>query len=269
MANIANTGPDTYKSDLEGAFEALQQLRGTLLDMTRGLQLSTRVLALQEARRIGSTVGADDPRVAAYTASSDAMLRRVAALEVETQIARIRVPVVSRAETLLQGRVTAPDARALGGVSVTLIDETGAPVAGVQPVEADDSGYYAFILTPAQIDAIGTSRRLTLQIGAEAGKLVPSAVKPFSLAAGQVVVSEARLQVSEMDQLKLRPVFAATNRPVSVVVAAADVPRRTQAPVAKPNAVAEPTPAVPRGKPAAGAKAAATPRAKSPPKKKS
>jgi hypothetical protein len=262
MAIIINTGEGSYKSDLESAFEALQLQRGALLDMTRGLQLSARVLALQEARRIASTISADDPRVAAYAASSDAMLQRVAALEVETQIARIRVPAVTRAETLLQGRVTASDARALGGVSVTLIDATGAPVASVKPVEADDSGYFAFVLEPAQIEAIGTSRLLTLQIGNEAGKLVPSALKPFSLAAGQVVVSEARLQVGEMDQLKLRPVFAATKRPAGAAVGVVEAPAEAPAPAAQPKAVA------PRRKTTPVAKAAAAPRAKNPPKKR-
>ncbi len=77
---------------------------------------------------------------------------------------------------------------------------------------------------------------------------MPSAVKPFSLAAGQVVISEARLQVGEMDQLKLRPVFAVTKRPVGAAVGVVDVPAETPAPVAQP-------------------KAAAAPRAKTPPKK--
>jgi hypothetical protein len=272
MATLANTGQDTYKSDLETAFETLQEQRGTLLDMTRGLQLSTRVLALQEARRISAKVGAADPRVAAYTASSDAMLRRAAALEVETQIARIRVPVVTRAETLLQGRVTDADARALGHLTVTLIDDAGAPVANVEPVETDDSGYYAFVLEPAQLDAIGTSRKLTLQVGADAGKLVPAAVKPFSLAAGQVIVTEARLQGSEMDQLKLRPVFTVTPRPVGVGGAVADLPVRTHPPVAAPEpvpkAAPKPAPAPTRGKAGAVAKTVTTSRAKTTPGKK-
>jgi hypothetical protein len=273
MATISNAGQDTYKSDLEAAFEALQEQRGTLLDMTRGVQLSSRVLALQEARRIAAKVGADDPRVAAYAASSDAMLRRVAALEVETQIARIRVPVVTRAETLLQGRVTAPDARALAGVEVTLIDVTGAPVANIKPARTDDSGYYAFVLEPAQLDAIGATRQFTLQVGADAGKLVPAGVKAFSLAPGQVIVSEARLQTSEMDQLKLRPVFAATPRPVSVAISAdgqarGGAPRGAQ-PQAEAPAQPAPAPAAPRSKRAAGTKPAATVRAKAAPRKKS
>ena len=207
MAIISNTGQKTYKSDLQGAFETLQVQRSDLLGMVLDAQLASRLLVVEEARRLRSDVNPDDPRVKQYTNTSTNMLQRVAALEVEIQIANIRVPPVTKTETLLQGRITDEASKAAAHVQVTLIDEAGAPVAGVAPATTDASGYYAFILKPAQLDAIGANRKLTLQIGSDSGKLVPQGTKPFSLTAGQMTTSEIRLHASELDKLQLRSAF--------------------------------------------------------------
>lgn len=207
MAIISNTGQKTYKSDLQGAFEALQDQRDDLLGMVLDAQLASRLLIAEEARRLRSDVNPDDPRVKHYANASTNILQRVAALEVEVQIAKIRVPPVTKTETLLQGRLTDEASKAAAHVQVTLIDEAGAPLAGVAPATTDASGYYAFILQPAQVDAIGANRKLTLQIGSENGKLVPQGSKPFSLTAGQMTAHETRLQAGELDKLKLRPAF--------------------------------------------------------------
>ncbi|HNC19681.1 MULTISPECIES: carboxypeptidase-like regulatory domain-containing protein [Candidatus Accumulibacter] len=205
MALILNTGQNSYKSDLEGLFETLQEQRSELLSMVRDVQLAARLLAVAEARRLSELAG-DDPRVAHYLNSSDTILRRAAALEIESEIANIRVPPITKSETLLQGRITDESARATAHVAVTLVDEKGAPVVGVASVETDDSGYFAFILQPAQVDAIGAGRKLTLQVGSASGKLVPVAAQAFTLASGEVKVSETRLQPSELEKLRLRPV---------------------------------------------------------------
>ncbi|HMW54614.1 MAG: carboxypeptidase-like regulatory domain-containing protein [Candidatus Accumulibacter phosphatis] len=205
MALILNTGQNSYKSDLEGLFETLQEQRSELLSMVRDVQLAARLLAVAEARRLSELAG-DDPRVAHYLNSSDTILRRAAALEIESEIANIRVPPITKSETLLQGRITDESARATAHVAVTLVDEKGAPVVGVASVETDDSGYFAFILQPAQVDAIGAGRKLTLQVGRASGKLVPVAAQAFTLASGEVKVSETRLQPSELEKLRLRPV---------------------------------------------------------------
>lgn len=139
----------------------------------------------------------------AFSESSAAILLRAAALDVETQIANIRVPPGTKTETLLQGRLTDEASNASGHVTVTLVDGKRSPVAGVGPVETDDSGYYTFILQPQDVEAIGVNRVLTLQVGNESGKLVPGAAKPFTLATGKITVSETRLQPSELEKLRL------------------------------------------------------------------
>jgi hypothetical protein len=245
MAHIANTGQSTYKSDLEGIFDTLQEQRSALLTMTRDVQLAARLLAAAEARRLRREVDAGDPRVARYVDNSAAMARRAAALEIEIQIADIRVPPVTKTETLLQGRVTDESIMATAHVTVTLVDEKGAPVAGIAPVETDDSGYYAFILQPAQVEAIGADRKLTLQFASDSGKLVPTAARPFTLQPGQVTVSETSLQASELAKLQLRPAFKELARPAATKAGSATgkgspakaTPSKAKPPKAKPPKV--------------------------------
>jgi len=216
MANISNTGQKTYKSDLAGAFETLQEQRAELLGMVRDVQLASRLLAVEEAHRIKTKVAADDPRVARYASGAQAILQRAAALDIEVQIANIRVPPVTKTETLLQGRVTDEASRATAHVTVTLVDEKGKPVPQVPPVETDDSGYYAFVLQPGQVEALGEQRQFSLQVERGGGKLVPAAAKPFSLASGQVTSADTRLQAGELEKLQLRfkaPQTAAAPRP--------------------------------------------------------
>jgi hypothetical protein len=263
MAIISNTGQKTYKSDLAGAFEALQEQRGDLLSMVRDVQLASRLLAVEEARRIKTDVALDDPRVARYTKGANAILQRSAALEVEVQIANIRVPTVTKTETLLQGRITDEAAKAVAHLTVTLVDEKGSPVPNVAPAETDDSGYYAFILQPAQVDALGNTRALSLQVGSDSGKLVPSGIKPFTLTKGQVTVSETRLQAGELDKLQLRPKIISVKQTVNEAV-------KTTVKVATKDTV---KPTAKAQAPAAASKPDAAPKAVKPakpaPKKKS
>jgi len=204
MAFISNTGQAAFKTDLEAIFETLQQQRSDLLTMASEVQLAARLLAVEEARRLDASSGRDDGRVGRYLQANEIMLRRIAALEVETQIAAIRVPPVTKTETLLQGRITDAAGKATPQLQVALIDVAGAEVTGIAAAQTDASGYYAFILQPEQVQALGANRQLMLQIGNDSGKLVPAALKPFALAAGQVAMIETRLQASELAQLKLR-----------------------------------------------------------------
>lgn len=222
MPLIINRGNASFKSDVENLFEALQEQRSEALALARSMTLATRVLVLAEAHRLETREGGqDDTRVGRLRATGDTMARRSAALEVEQQIAAIRTPPVTKTETLLQGRVTDESAKAAGRVTVTLIDEKGTPVAGVEPVEADDSGYYAFVLQPQQVEAIGATRQLTLLVSSNGGKLVPAAATPFTLASGKIRMAETRLQAAELEKLQLRLVAKAPVRGGKAVVASA------------------------------------------------
>ncbi len=203
MAIQKNLSPSAFPDDLEGVFEVLQEQRSSALVQATDVLKAARLLALEEARRLAQKDGAQDPRVARYSDSAQAMQRRIAALDVEAEIASIRVPAVTSTETLLHGRVTDDAARAVAHVQVVLLDDAGKPLAGVTPVDTDDAGYYKFILQSEQISAAGSKRKLSLQVGNGSASLVP-AQQPITLASGRVAVSEVRLASTELEKLRLR-----------------------------------------------------------------
>ena len=203
MPLISNAGDVTFEADLEAVFETLQLQRSAQLTTTRDMQLASRLLVGAELRRLIARFGPDDPRVARYAAGGAAILRRVAALDIETQIADIRVPPADPTQTVLQGRVIDTSLNAVPGLEVTLVDTQAQAIAGIEPVKADASGYYAFTLQPAQVEVIGASLGVMLQVGSDSASLVPSASKPLTLEAGKTTVIETRLQPAELERLQL------------------------------------------------------------------
>jgi hypothetical protein len=212
MAITTNISQAEYKTQLASVFDTLQQQRSSLLSMAREVQLAARVLVITEGQRLTAAVGADDPRVGRYNSNSDVMLSRINALAVEKEIADIRVPPIAKTETLVQGRVTDESARAIEPVTVTLVDDRRAPIAGVEPVDTDSSGYFAFVLKPEDTKAIGSRRKLSVVIEREGVKVRPAAARPFTLTPGAMPVNELKLAGEELEKLGLRAGVAKSPR---------------------------------------------------------
>lgn len=207
MISILNDGPDSFSRDLVQLFESFQADRVRLLSIVREMQLGAQLLATLEGQRLARKSGDDDPRVAALGTRAATILERVGALDVEIEVASIRVPGVSGAETLIHGRVTDEQRIAAGGANAVLVDEKHQPVEGVEPVEIDDAGYYAFVVKPDVVTKIGTDRKLSIQVEREGVRIVPATANVFTIGAGTVAVNDVALSVGEMDRLKLRPSF--------------------------------------------------------------
>ena len=201
---IRNTGSDSFDDDVAAMHEDLQQQRSGVLDTMVDIHVGLGLLAGVEADRLAQKHGADDPRVQLLRDRSEAAAARVNALSVEQEIAAVRTPPPPSTGAVIQGRITDVTQRAAGRVSVQLIDEKGQPVAGVQPIDADDSGYFAFQLKPDTVKAIGTSTKLSVLVRAGDTQLVPSAAKPVTIAPGATVLQEVALSTAELERLRLR-----------------------------------------------------------------
>jgi hypothetical protein len=201
---IVNTGKDSFENDLAEAFEGLQQQRTTLLAAAIDAQLGLRQLADLEARRLEAKRGSSDPRLAILGDRADALLARVTALGVERDIASIRTPPVAKAGTLVHGRIVDANLQPAGRVTVRLVDEKGKDLAGVAPVEADDSGYYAFSVPPETVVAVGATAKLSIVLRSGTDQLAPAAARPFTIAPGAATVQEVALGTAELEKLKLR-----------------------------------------------------------------
>ena len=200
---LFNAGKDSFEKDLAASYEALQQQRGTLLAAAVDVQLALRQLAALEARRLAAKRGAQDPSLETLGDRVDALLARANALAVERDIAAIRTPPVTKAGTLIHGRITDADLRSAGRVTVRLVDEKGKEVAGAPAVEVDDAGYYALSLPQETVAALGATR-LSIVLESGGDRLAPAAARPFVVAPGATILQEAALGAAELEKLKLR-----------------------------------------------------------------
>ena len=239
MITILNDGPDSFGRDLVQVFESFQAERVRLLGTVREMQLGAQLLATFEGQRLARKSGDGDPRVAALGTRAATILERVGALDVEIEVASIRVPSVSGAETLIHGRVTDEQRIAAGGATAVLVDERRQPVEGVEPVEIDDAGYYAFVVKPDVVEKIGTDHKLSVQVERDDVHILPATASPFTIGPGTVAVNDVALSVSEMDRLKLRPSFVV---PRNVQVRRSDATRGRSATGAKASPVTKKRP---------------------------
>lgn len=199
---VINRGETSFKADLLSVYEGIQADRTAMLAEVRELQLAAQLLLDAEAGRL-ATIAPDDDRIALLVASGQTILDRVGMLDQELDVSTTRVPMVTKTEAMLHGRITDDTNRAAGPVMVTLTDENGTAVPGVAPVEVDSAGYYA-IVVPADVAAmVGADKKLGLVISNGAER-VSAGVAPLTLGAGSIKVQDVQLPVAALDVLKLR-----------------------------------------------------------------
>lgn len=200
---IINRGAESAKSDTQELHEALQAERSDVLTHVRDLQLATRLLLQAEARRLLQKNSAD-PRLATLALQQDTVRDRVAVLDTELEVAAIRTPTVTKTDTLIHGRVADDAYRAAGKLTVMLVHADGRPVEGVKPVQADASGYYAFVLDPAVAANVPAGDKLSVALRQGETTVVPASLTSFSIAGGSVVVKDVALTDAELKRLQLR-----------------------------------------------------------------
>ena len=200
---IFNTGSDDFETASTQILEGLQQQRSELLGTTIDIHVGIGLLAGIEAGRLAQKYGDDDARVQLLRDRGEVVAARVEALSVEHEIAVVRTPPPPATRPLLHGRITDVPQAAAGRVTVLLIGEKGQPVAGVDPVETDDTGYFAFELKAETVKAIsGTKLSVLLRVADV--QLAPAAAEPVTVAPGATLVMEVSLSSTELERLRLR-----------------------------------------------------------------
>lgn len=247
MASISNSGQASAKNDLAELFDTIQQQRSTLIDQVQTFALGARPLFQLEAARIKAKAGADDPRVQLLAQRADNQLELVGALQVESQIAAVRVPSIERDDTLIDGRLVDSNQRAVANTPVQLVDEKGQAVKGAT-VTTDASGYYAIVLTPEAATAL-KDRKLFVAVGTGAEAKVPKASQPISVVPGGRVLQQIGLNTGELGNLATRIDIGAKLKPAPAAAktsgrtaAGTKAPAKGAAPKKSERARAKPAP---------------------------
>jgi hypothetical protein len=223
--NATRKASTTFRSDLLGLVDELNDQAVSSLEQMRELQLAARSLMDAETSRLARKRGADAPQVQALKARAGNRVEMVHAIDVEAQIAAVRVPRVDKTDTLIQGRITDAAARGVTGVTVQLMDESGKAVTGVEEVRTDANGYYAVVLKPAQAETLA-DQKLKVAVTNDAGQVQPSEAT-IALQPGATLTQELRLSNDDLARLKLRPDVAPAATPRS---ATTGTTRKTAAP---------------------------------------
>lgn len=211
--NATRKASSTFRTDLLGLVDDLNDQAVSSLEQMRELQLAARSLLDTEALRLARKRGADAPQVQALKARASNRVDMVRAIDVEAQIAAVRVPRVDKTDTLIQGRITDSAARGVTGVTVKLMDESGKAVTGVEAVRTDANGYYAVVLKPAQAEALA-DQKLKIAVATDAGQVLPTEAT-LALQPGATLTQELKLSNDDLSRLKLRPEVAPVATPRS------------------------------------------------------
>ena len=206
---IINRGAESAKNDTQELHEALQDERSSMLAQVRTLQLATRLLLQAEAQRLAQKNSAD-PRVATLALQQHTLGERVAVLDTELEVAAIRTPTVTKTDTLIHGRVADDANRAAGPLTVLLVNANGRPVEALRPVQADASGYYAFVIEPEVAAKLQAGERFGIAVRNGDTTVVPASTEPFAFASGTVAVKDVALTDAELRRLQLRVDFSST-----------------------------------------------------------
>jgi hypothetical protein len=235
MATTTTPGQLDPKSELADLFDTLQQQRSAVIDQVQAFTLAARPLFQLEAQRLTAKAGADDPRVQIFAQRADNQLEMYQALQVEGQIAAVRVPSVNRDDALIDGRLVDANQRAVANTQVQLVDEKGIAVSGAA-VTTDASGYYAIVLTPQAAAALKDTK-LFVAVGTGAEAKVPAAAQPISVVPGGRVLQQVGLNAGELVNVRARFDFGSVLRTAAPAGASA-APAKTAKTRAAPNAAA-------------------------------
>jgi hypothetical protein len=203
LMSANNPGNEAFRADLHNLVDTVQVETVASLSQAREIQLATRVLMELEAARLLRKVAAGAPQVETLRAQAAGRVDRVHAIEVEAQIAAVRVPRVEAADVLLHGRVTDQSLDRVAGVAVQLLDTRGEALQGVDAVRTDAQGYYAFVIRPELAQALA-DEKLSVGVASDDQQIRPVQGE-LTLVPGRTVVHELRLSEAELSRLGLRP----------------------------------------------------------------
>jgi hypothetical protein len=202
---------DEQKSQAErlgkGLLDAFNQIEAGRLDALRGLRdigLISQVMLRREAKRLSRKLGADHPRVRRLETRLREKRELTRALEVELEVAKIRVPEVEEDGALVHGRVVDEHQRGLAGLRVYLEDGDEKILRFVDRAETNTSGYYAFPLEAKTLAKLSKAapEGVLLVVSTRADRVIHREFELLELAAGERTFKEIALKRADLTPVR-------------------------------------------------------------------
>lgn len=177
--------PEAMKRILE-AFTEAGSAHINALQQVRDVQFVMGSLLQHEAKRLEKKLGKENLRVQQVKASLKQNQAIARDLEVELEIAKIRVPEVDPKDSLIHGRVVDDNRRGWSGLTVYLANSQGKIVRALGNAQTQESGYYALIVKAEVLKRVAESIKegVFVVIGNPKGELIYRQKEPLMLVGG-------------------------------------------------------------------------------------
>lgn len=173
------------------------------LEELRDTQVMMRSYQQHEIKRLENRLGAEHPRVQRLAKKLRHNLEIVRDLDVELEIANIKVPEIGKDDLLIHGRVIDENHRGIPDLTVYMEDNRGNALRFLGRSETDTSGYYALPVEASTVARLsGTaSERAHLAVCTRKGDVVYRTPDPMMLTGGNQIVTEVPLGRTNLNPL--------------------------------------------------------------------
>jgi hypothetical protein len=193
--------------DLQEELKAIKDNRLKGIENFRAIQKGLQPLLENEKRRLIKKYGTDHPRTRKIEAKLKHNINTVHHLDVEIQIAKIKVPKVDEKDLLINGRVTDEKLLGISNFMVYLTDSQKRKITSIKGTKTDTSGYYAFVINPKTAKTI-SKKKVYLTIYNEKGKILHQRDKPLEITEGgreSIYVSLAGAAITPPEKKEKKP----------------------------------------------------------------
>lgn len=193
--------------DVSRFIEELGETRRTLsaeniatLHALKDLEALRQTLFRREARRLRARLGEDHPRVRDIETRAARTLDIAQGLDVASEVARSEPPAVEPEKGVVTGRVTDEQGRGIAGMDVYLTDRAGNRLEGLGAASTDDTGRYALVVDPAELEERGEAvpDEAFLAVDSPEGERIRRSKKPFGVGKGARIRAEVAVTAPEL-----------------------------------------------------------------------
>ncbi len=196
LGNFVENLHETLIKLRDGRIEALNNLRD--------IQIASRLLLQHEAIRLEKKFGKEHPRTQHLKDRLKQNLDIINDLEVETEIARIKIPEISQDEALIHGRVMDANYRGIGDLMVCIVDSRERKLIDLGKSTTDDSGYYSLIIGPDKIEKMTkiAEEGVFLTVCTSKGKIIHRQFEPIKITQGDRKLVEVILNRDDISTIR-------------------------------------------------------------------
>lgn len=190
-----NSKFDSTGQTLADNLNTLQSGRVDTLNDMADLHIMARSLIEHEVLRSERKLGKQHPRTRQLQALVMANMAMIDSLQIEREIAQIKVPDIPEQDAWVQGRVRDENARGFGDLTICLVDKEGVPSSELDPMTTDASGHYAVIINKELVSAIAENQHPPLFLGvfSPRNRLVFQSKRPLPIEPGARITEDVTL----------------------------------------------------------------------------